>query len=515
MPPKNSAGKRSAKDTTTVETDLLMEKQRRMQNLNDTSFKFTQSAIEIEEKNSRLNYIKIQNTWKEIMKSAKSASLKAELQSLQQIHSRRIDRKNHAIGQLQKYLEEAEEQYSTALQSHLINIDSLIDIHFGRLNRLQSQFEMDLGGLEVEFNEEKTKIQIQHLKDKTDIAGIIHRMDQEFQDAEADAKHEYQSQRDDVKNKLNISVRTWKKNMLLKFNSRAQLTSCGNSFNKYIFCNRFTKKKHEYGTTEFIQILLQALNNYNAATEERKKQFEELKLKDHNSANVIEQQMKKLSKLQETISSLKSKLSQISRDFEADTFNLRKEREQLSTQFRNLKKKMNNCRELKRKKLTELTVLSDRAVKELNEKVDLAERIIKLAEMNKKLESEREIVQPFGDVKQDEENEPERLPSPPSDILPPEFAPLAQFYRRYNNALLDKLAMESERSKLLEENQRLKAALKSYLEGISVNEDVLRKDNPLLVVNGKTNVRLHKPSTTKQITCVEAAHVAPRLLIRS
>jgi dynein regulatory complex subunit 2 len=40
------------------------------------------------------------------------------------------------------------------------------------------------------------------------------------------------------------------------------------------------------------------LNQYNASTEERKKQFEELKQKDQKNAKEIEQQMKKLVKIQ-------------------------------------------------------------------------------------------------------------------------------------------------------------------------------------------------------------------------
>ena len=40
-----------------------------------------------------------------------------------------------------------------------------------------------------------------HAKEKTDIMGIMFRMDQEFQDAESDAKHEFSSIKDDVKNK--------------------------------------------------------------------------------------------------------------------------------------------------------------------------------------------------------------------------------------------------------------------------------------------------------------------------
>jgi hypothetical protein len=46
----------------------------------------------------------------------------------------------------------------------------------------------------------------QHAKEKSDILGIMARMDSEFQETEADAKHEYSSLKDDAKNKVNIQL---------------------------------------------------------------------------------------------------------------------------------------------------------------------------------------------------------------------------------------------------------------------------------------------------------------------
>jgi capsule polysaccharide export protein KpsE/RkpR len=92
-------------------------------------------------------------------------------------------------------------------------------------------------------------------------------MEQDFQETEADAKHEYSSLKDDVKNK----------NLEEKHALRIQLE----------------------GTVEDLWRQFQAaLNQYNASTEERKKQFEDLKQKDQKNAKEIEQQMKKLVKLQ-------------------------------------------------------------------------------------------------------------------------------------------------------------------------------------------------------------------------
>jgi hypothetical protein len=68
--------------------------------------------------------------------------------------------------------------------------------------------------------------------------------------------------------------------------------------------------------------------------------------------------------------------------------------------------------------------------------------------------------------------------------LPAEFVPIHQFTKRYNKVLLDKMALENSKKHLLEENGHLKSILKQYLDGLTVNEEVLNNMNPLLVVNG-------------------------------
>lgn len=71
---------------------------------------------------------------------------------------------------------------------------------------------------------------------------------------------------------------------------------------------------------------------------------------------------------------------------------LRDEKEGLQTHFQDLKRKMNVYRDNDRKKLTEFTVLSNKVVRTLKDRVELAENILKLTEMNGKLESEEETV---------------------------------------------------------------------------------------------------------------------------
>ena len=78
--------------------------------------------------------------------------------------------------------------------------------------------------------------------------------------------------------------------------------------------------------------------------------------------------------------------------------------------------------------------------------------------------------------------------------------------------LLDKLSVERDHQLLQVENQQLRGLLKQYLDGISVSEEILNKDNPLFIVNNKNNM-MHVPIGDVRVqgkerhTVVEAAHV--------
>lgn len=57
--------------------------------------------------------------------------------------------------------------------------------------------------------------------------------------------------------------------------------------------------------------------------------------------------------------------------------------------------------------------------------------------------------------------------------------------------LLDKAAIDKEKARLQKENDDLRAVLKQYLDGISVNDDVLNNPvNPLMVVNQRLQITL-------------------------
>ena len=93
-----------------------------------------------------------------------------------------------------------------------------------------------------------------------------------------------------------------------------------------------------------------------------------------------------------------------------------------------------------------------------------------------------------------------------------EWEYLQLFYKRFNQVTMDKLTVDRERNRLRDENAALQGILKQYIDGISVNADVLSRPNPLLVVNGRANmrrppVRLGRPSVVDGVQMVQTGRV--------
>jgi hypothetical protein len=70
-----------------------------------------------------------------------------------------------------------------------------------------------------------------------------------------------------------------------------------------------------------------------------------------------------------------------------------------------------------------------------------------------------------------------------------DYLSLENFWKRYNKVLLDKVSLDKEKQMLSTENAQLRLLLKQYLDGISVNNEVLANTNPLFIVNNRTNIR--------------------------
>ena len=65
---------------------------------------------------------------------------------------------------------------------------------------------------------------------------------------------------------------------------------------------------------------------------------------------------------------------------------------------------------------------------------------------------------------------------------------LTCFHRRMNKVLLDTVALNKEKERLESENAKLQDLISQYISGTRIDETSLRGDNPLFVVNGRSNL---------------------------
>ena len=76
------------------------------------------------------------------------------------------------------------------------------DLQKQRLSQLELEFETEQDVLIVEFDTEREMLVRQNQKELTELQDIIFAMEQEFAERENEAKNEFQSIRDELKNKV-------------------------------------------------------------------------------------------------------------------------------------------------------------------------------------------------------------------------------------------------------------------------------------------------------------------------
>ncbi|NXT48485.1 DRC2 protein, partial [Pluvianellus socialis] len=113
------------------------------------------------------------------------------------------------------------------------------------------------------------------------------------------------------------------------------------------------------------------------------------------------------------------------------------------------------------------------------------QRILRLAEMCRRLETEEEKVLPFysSSLAEGEQRDAQRAlvetPTEPLAQAVQDYVGLERFWQRFNKVKLEEQVLERERVALSQRNGHLRELLRQYLAGISVSQEVLGQPNPL------------------------------------
>ncbi|XP_040395702.1 dynein regulatory complex subunit 2 [Cygnus olor] len=425
--------------------------------------RFLKDKLAKEERSSALSLHKLTAQWRAALREVKEKELREDVAVLSQAFARVLDCKDSVIESLVTDVEEAEAQHARALGSHLHNVDRLLQLQRCRLACLEEGFDAQLQALKAEFETERRAILEQHEHEIRYLRDVVLALEQNYARDDHEATTNFQSARDDIKSK----------SLQEKQYSRLQLGG-----------------KME-GLWERFRA---ATQSYAEATEHRKIAFEGLKQKDVKSSREIELQAKKLQKLQDLVAATKARLAARLRENEEQNRRAREEKEAALRQLQELKSKMNRARAKAHGSLARLTAQSNAALRALAQVVGKAERVLRLAEMCRGLETEGEKVLPFypSSLAEGELFDADRVlkekPAEPLAQALQDYVGLERFWQRFNKARLEERALARERAAVSRKNQQLRGLLQQYLEGLSVSPEALSKPNPLLAVEHKSRV---------------------------
>ncbi|EGR27764.1 hypothetical protein IMG5_189650 [Ichthyophthirius multifiliis] len=419
------------------------------------------NRIKDEQKIVLFNKKKLLTYWRKIMRIAKTEQIKNEIDIYSQNNQRELDSKEAFIQMLDKNLDEAEDQFQIALRNHLMHTDNLNQLQEARMRGLQEEFNRDIQILENEFDlerEDMVKTHKTHLKELEDMIETVKEEDKKKME---EAQNEFSQFKEETKNK-NLEETNVMKIIL------------------------------ETKQTKYYTELEQMNSKFQSDTSNKVKDHQFLHQHNKNRKKEIDRYLRMIASKKANIELEKVKINQHCKEFNARNQALKKEKENISNSYHDLKHKMQKFREEESNRLKELTNNSRNTVLKLKEYALLGEKILKTAELCRRLETEKEKVIPFYEETVDDDEIPQQLKDELEYLKPEEkdeYSYLNNFYKRYNKVLLDKLAIDKQKENLQKDNKLLKSLLKQYLDGISLNDDVLKNENnPLLVVNHKFNL---------------------------
>ena len=417
---------------------------------------------------ARLNRMKFLQIWRKTLRLTKTEALKKQIQIYQQNHDREVDAKDAILQMLDRDLDEAEEQYQMALRNHLMHMDDLIALQQSRLRGLNEEFERDTRILKDEFDQEKNDIERSHDAETQELTEMIETIKEEEENKLKNIRDSFMAEKEQVKNK----------NSELQDNMKMDLV----------------RKINELDNDFEVQF-----RRYLVDTEQRTADYSSLVQANVTTSQEIGELSQKINNSRNKTQYWSLKILQQKRECTDRYQQIQKERATITKHYHDLKRKMAHQRAEKESDLGNLSTDSLRCMETLREYQRIGERILKTAELCRKLETEKEKVLPFYTSDQDSQEQPEGVIEKISGLEPNvynEFQMLDNFYKRFNKVHLDKLAIQKQKATLEKENLFFKNLLKQYLDGVSVNDDVINNNNPLLVVNNRVN--LNRPPVIQE-----------------
>jgi hypothetical protein len=414
-----------------------------------------------------INNTAVESKWRDILADQTLQLQKEGLDRIRAKYTKQLDRCDSIIARLLHWLDDGESQYQFSLRAYKHNLDLLSSLAISRLKYEGDRFDTCLQTTVDEFETNRTKTLTEFFRHVAEVRDIINAIEHEYELKNSVLTAKFRAEEDSLKMKNQEAASTLKTHLVSR-------------------------------TNDVIDASKKAFEVFKQATEGKMQQFNAMYEKHKQRQKEMKQNEETILKNAAEIAHWRRKIRSNERESKESNDRLRQEKENLSLHFRELKETMAKFRRIEAAKLAEISVAYEDIHNNLTEKLRLAEKILKYAEMTRELETEREQVMPFPQsiVETDPEIQRQmrqfKIQIKGDSKFVEESDLFDKFYRRYNKSMLEKLALARERTALVQHNQRLKTMLKRYMSGTGITKDLTEHPNTLFIVNQETNAPFRK-----------------------
>lgn len=401
----------------------------------DSDIEAVLKQVQKEKELANKSRIEVDKQWKEILSKEKLESLKEDVVQLRTKCKSEVQQRKDLIQYLLSKFDHVEDRYRISVASHLATTDEMIQMNDAILCVLEREFNDKLVTLRNEYKEEKKKITTKFEEDKQRLMDEMKSIESEEKRLVDEHNREQQQAIEEIKNKNLEDVNS------LRFVLDTRIEDLDEQF--------------EIAKNEYLQ-----------KTDAQSEALQKKLTKDKEMSKEIINLQSQIDKLCASTKRLKSVSRRNLSQNRERNHQLMERKNEVIIKYRNTKAELEELRSSRHKKLKDLTMRANAHKSHLKEENEMIERILKLINLAKKMESEEEREE----IK--------------SHVIG-ETLDNEGIWRRYNHSLMSLHVMKEEEKKLLNRNGQLKRKLQEYKDGVTVNDRVINNNNPLMVVNGK------------------------------
>lgn len=363
---KAGGGKKGSASKSAVQKEKvaqLSEADRRAQAI-EMAQRMLAEKIATEKANIEAEEKKVKTSWSHILRLATVETVHASVELLSAEHERQSLLRDARIRGLESDLKDAEDTHRAALHGHNLQVDRMLRVHQSRLEGLEEAFDDAVKEMMADHEKEMTSLKERHRTDKRKLKALIATISEAETLKTLEAEQAQVTMREELRNKATDRV------TLLSHQLDDRIVELEESFER-------------------------AHIAYLTATDAKTQSFAALVAENAKAEKRIDRRSMAVDRAKAALVSLRNKMAASQREGDEKNSALSQQKAEQQAHLLALKARLEKFRALSDARLNTLSKHAAKTRATLRQQLDLATRVLTLAERVRQLEGDQERVEPF------------------------------------------------------------------------------------------------------------------------